>query len=896
MKKNFIALLLLFALMLTPLFDSGTFTSQPVLAAAAVRPTLILQCDEMTIGGAYAKDWRDFASNGRILTLPGDNTNNSGWVEAKLDSLPDGKYDIVLYYNNENDGDGIFRLDINGVKVKEFKTNSRAPSAKSPNADELSYTNTHDDGYPESSMTGITLRKGDTLRLTYTQNFDGERGRIDKLEFYPAGTLPSGPLTPIKPPAPYPPQRGAPGSYDRTNFFNRIDISGTPYGRQVYLLHQPANPRPGKKYPVIVYLHGTGPTWEDARIPDSLIINGSLLNELMEKINRDPDYYESYVLVPAGYLGNNEMVKSIIQRLIDFEAGDADRVYVTGVSAGGFATTYLMYHYPEMIAAAAPVCGVSVYEGNVWTGPWDWKTADRVKDIPLRLYHSKDDNVVPYNGGQGSRPYYEAVKAAGGTKVEYFELDGWGHSADAYAYTFTGLLEWMLLQNKRNYTVRQPEPETRDITIAEPAKGKTPQMIVSEKKGTLGTISWRTVAGQQLTGNFAGETEYRITVTLSAAAGYEWGQYPPEMTVNGQQVQRASFTGTGANRKLSFEYTMPATSWQGQSLALTLQADAMKLGGGYIVDSSKSYASNGKVVTLPDDTLGRSGWVEDTLSSLPDGYYEVVFYYNNENDGNGVWSLEIGGNKVKEFKTDRTRSTSPNADVTNFTGTSMEPGQKIDNIFIKKGDSLKLTYTFTEAHGGAERGRLDRIEFWKWEDPPKTDALTAQDAADALFKLGLFRGTSNGYELNRPATRQEAIVMLIRLLGKEAEAVAYKGNHPFTDVDAWASPYIAYAYNNKLTSGVSADKFGNPGDATAAMYVTFVLRALGYSSSTDFEWDNPFGFAARIGLPTAVYTPASNFMRGDAVIVSHAALSQRLKGKTGTLLDTLIASGAVPAK
>ena len=85
-----------------------------------------------------------------------------------------------------------------------------------------------------------------------------------------------------------------------------------------------------------------------------------------------------------------------------------------------------------------------------------------------------------------------------------------------------------------------------------------------------------------------------------------------------------------------------------------------------------------------------------------------------------------------------------------------------------------------------------------------TTALAEEDpglqTAETLHALGLFRGTGedeNGvpiYALEKTATRAEALVMLIRLLGEEDAALSSLAAHPFTDVPAWADRYVAYAY------------------------------------------------------------------------------------------------------
>ena len=166
-------------------------------------------------------------------------------------------------------------------------------------------------------------------------------------------------------------------------------------------------------------------------------------------------------------------------------------------------------------------------------------------------------------------------------------------------------------------------------------------------------------------------------------------------------------------------------------------------------------------------------------------------------------------------------------------------------------------------------------------------------AAD-LKSLGLFRGVSEtNFDLKRAPTRMEALVMLIRILGREQAALDGTWTHPFTDVPAWADAYVGYAYENGLTKGMSASKFGS-GDAGAGTYLTFVLRALGYSDvdGADFTWDNPYGLARRIGiLNDRVRTDA--FLRADAVTVSYAALSAHLKNSARSLAEKLIDAGAI---
>ena len=179
-----------------------------------------------------------------------------------------------------------------------------------------------------------------------------------------------------------------------------------------------------------------------------------------------------------------------------------------------------------------------------------------------------------------------------------------------------------------------------------------------------------------------------------------------------------------------------------------------------------------------------------------------------------------------------------------------------------------------------------------------SDSLSfEEELAKDLKALGVFKGVSNtDFALGRAPTRTEALVMLIRTLGKEADALSKGGKHPFLDVPAWADKYVGYAYQNKLTNGMSATKFGGNTTASSSMYLTFVLRALGYSDANgqDFTWDNPFTLARETGIMLG-NPDTINFLRADVVLVSYAALEAEVKGTKQTLAQKLIKAGAFSA-
>ena len=156
------------------------------------------------------------------------------------------------------------------------------------------------------------------------------------------------------------------------------------------------------------------------------------------------------------------------------------------------------------------------------------------------------------------------------------------------------------------------------------------------------------------------------------------------------------------------------------------------------------------------------------------------------------------------------------------------------------------------------------------------------DRADKLVALHLFRGTADGYKLDNTPTRMQGLVMLIRLLGKEEEALSRKEASPFTDL-TWGFEHAGYAYAHGLTKGTCATTFTPNSPLSATGYVTFLLRALGYSDTEgDFAWGQQMAFANSIGMMDQAAVsklPGLTLNRGDMVDLSYAALTCRMKGE-----------------
>jgi predicted peptidase len=112
---------------------------------------------------------------------------------------------------------------------------------------------------------------------------------------------------------------------------------------------------------------------------------------------------------------------------------DEQRIYLTGLSLGGFGTWSLAARYPDKWAAIVPICG----GGNP-----EW--AEKIKHIPVWCFHGDQDKAVRV---ELSRRMIEALKAAGASP-RYTEYPGVGHNCWDLAYNTKELYAWLLSQKR----------------------------------------------------------------------------------------------------------------------------------------------------------------------------------------------------------------------------------------------------------------------------------------------------------------------------------------------------------------------------------------------------------------------------------------------------------------
>lgn len=193
---------------------------------------------------------------------------------------------------------------------------------------------------------------------------------------------------------------------------------------------------PKKRYPIIIFLHGKGSGGSD----NEKQLNGIVRNFASGKFHKKNP---SFILVPQcpddsqGWRGEYlEDVIGLLETAIKNLPVDEDRVYITGISMGGFGTWSALAEAPDLFAAAVPVCG----GGNPGT-------AKAIKDIPIWTHHGVADPVVSV---EFTRRMVEALKQEKGNikYTEYDEASGIKHDAWTPCYSNPEVFEWMYEQRK----------------------------------------------------------------------------------------------------------------------------------------------------------------------------------------------------------------------------------------------------------------------------------------------------------------------------------------------------------------------------------------------------------------------------------------------------------------
>lgn len=223
-------------------------------------------------------------------------------------------------------------------------------------------------------------------------------------------------------------------------------------GRPVEFRYRLLRPQPlvaERPYPVILFLHGAGergrdnarqleylPAWmataeERARRPCFLIAPQCRPDHAWVEID-----WQTKRVPPLPPQPTTDLAAALdaLDAVLAAEAADPNRVYLTGLSMGGYGSWDLAARHPERFAAVLPICGGG-----------DEATAARLAPLPIWCFHGAADPVVPV---EGSRRMIDAIAAAGGRPV-YSELPDVGHDSWTPAYRNAAVLDWLFAQRRR---------------------------------------------------------------------------------------------------------------------------------------------------------------------------------------------------------------------------------------------------------------------------------------------------------------------------------------------------------------------------------------------------------------------------------------------------------------
>lgn len=240
-----------------------------------------------------------------------------------------------------------------------------------------------------------------------------------------------------------------------TGFLDRtVSIAGETYRYQVFL---PSNFDQAKntKWPVILFLHGYGERGDNGLLQTDVGLGHAIRNY-------SGNFPFVVVMPQCRAKGETTWTDATMQKqaLASLDAaihefhGDRTRVYLTGLSMGGYATWDLAAKYPGRFAAYVPICGgihapknfpqlrVTLVENPDVSDPYA-ETARRVGKTPVWIFHGEADDSVPV---QESRKMAAALQSAG-ANVKYTEYPGVGHESWDKAYAEPGLIDWLLAQH-----------------------------------------------------------------------------------------------------------------------------------------------------------------------------------------------------------------------------------------------------------------------------------------------------------------------------------------------------------------------------------------------------------------------------------------------------------------
>lgn len=204
--------------------------------------------------------------------------------------------------------------------------------------------------------------------------------------------------------------------------------------RTIYQLYEPRDRQP--PLPVLLFLHGAGECGRDGLKQTQVGIGPA--------IRANSERFPALVVFPQASVGygwrgfNLSAAGAALDDVTGTFDIDHDRVYVTGLSMGGYGAWAIALQQPERFAAVVPICGG--LDSSVGFNISD--AAARLAHLPHWVFHGDQDTVIPV---QQSRAMVDALQAAGAA-VRYTEYEGVLHNSWDRAYAEPELMPWLLAQ------------------------------------------------------------------------------------------------------------------------------------------------------------------------------------------------------------------------------------------------------------------------------------------------------------------------------------------------------------------------------------------------------------------------------------------------------------------
>lgn len=184
-----------------------------------------------------------------------------------------------------------------------------------------------------------------------------------------------------------------------------------------------------KKWPLLIFLHGVGECGSDV---NKLKVTG--LPKHIEEGNKYPFIIISPQEQERRRGWNIQKLHDFYNKIVDKYPVDKDRVYLTGLSMGGYGTWNFAIVQPELFAAIIPICGGTHYFGEI----------HRLKHLPIWCFHGDADTAVPISESQ---KIVDALNEIGGN-VKFTIYEGVGHDSWTQTYLNNEIYEWLLTQKR----------------------------------------------------------------------------------------------------------------------------------------------------------------------------------------------------------------------------------------------------------------------------------------------------------------------------------------------------------------------------------------------------------------------------------------------------------------